>query len=377
MQQAGHEVTMLTSSAQLQPHEIPAGCGIIRRGIIDGIACIVVDVPYHQTMGYARRIRSFFEFIFWVSRLILSEPRAELIYATSTPLTIAIPALIGRWVRRIPYIFEVRDLWPDVPFEMGILRSKLLYRLLKILERTAYRHAVATVGVNDGVVRQMRQEGRWGQTVLCAPNACDTNFFSPDRNGSWFRRQYEIGDAVLVVYTGMLGLANGLDVLMDAAGLLSNVPNLKIAIIGDGKEKPALKARAQRENLSHVLIIDGVPKQQLADVLATADIGVVSFAPVPILELNSANKYADYLAAGLPVVLNYQGWQAGILQKYDAGLSAPMGDTAAFAAAIRRLAADADERKRMGRNARKVAEGPLSRERVVQPILNVLAAMQQ
>src|SRR5690606_9907012 len=104
MRRAGHEVTMLTSSAQLLADEVPAGEGTIRRGDIEGIPCIVIDVPYSQGMSYARRIWSFLAFMFWACWLVLRLPRPDLIFATSTPLTIGVPALVARWFRRIPFI---------------------------------------------------------------------------------------------------------------------------------------------------------------------------------------------------------------------------------------------------------------------------------
>lgn len=372
MAAAGHRVTLLTSGAQLREDEIPSGSGYVRRGLIDGIDCIVLQVAYHQTMSYSRRVLSFLKFMLGCWWVVLTGPRVDLVYATSTPLTVGAVALAARLLRRTPYAFEVRDLWPDVPLAMGVIKPGLFARLLKFVERRIYRHARLLVAVNEDVGEQMLETAGCAKPLVVAPNACDVKLFRPDRGGEEFRRRHGLEDKVLCVHTGTMGPANGLDSVIDVAAALRDVEPLRFFLIGEGNQKDHLKKRVSDQGLANVTIMDGMPKADLADVLATADIGLVSFEAIPILQLNCANKFFDYLASGLPVVLNYQGWQARILAEHDCGLSAPQGDAAAFAAAIRTLAADPARRAAMGRNARKVAETRLNRTNVVAPILKAL-----
>ena len=150
---------------------------------------------------------------------------------------------------------------------------------------------------------------------------------------------------------------------------------LRYALIGEGSQKERLQRRVADEGLDNVLILDPVPKDELADVLATADIGLMTVAPIPILEMNCANKFFDYLASGLPVALNYGGWQGGVLSEHDCGLSACQGDQGAFNAAVVRLAGDQSLRRRMSANARALAETALNRRTVVRPLLERLARL--
>jgi glycosyltransferase involved in cell wall biosynthesis len=372
MQAAGHRVTMLTSSALLREEELPSGRGLVRRGRIEELDCIVLDVPYHQTMSHARRIVSFLQFMaasWWVA---MREPGVDLVYASSTPLTVGAVALAARLLRGSPFAFEARDLWPDAPMEMGLLEPGLLFRLMKAVERSIYHHASFLVAVNQDVGRRMLATLGRDKPLVIAPNACDVRLFRPDRDGSAFRDRYGLQGKLLCVHTGTMGHVNGLDAVLDAAIELKGDERLRFLLIGDGKEKPHLRRRVAEEGLDSVLILDGIPKTELADALATADIGLMTVRPIPVLEINCANKFFDYLAAGLPIVLNYRGWQARILDEHGCGLSAPQGDHEGFVAAIRRLAHDAELRATQGRNGRRLAEGDFSREKVVAPILQAL-----
>ena len=372
MHEAGHEVTMLTSAAQLRPEELPPGRGLVRRGEIDGVRCIVLDVPYHQRMGYGRRIFSFLRFMIAASRIAVTERRIDLLFATSTPLTVGVPALCARWLRRRPYVFEVRDLWPDVPLGMGILEPGLAAWLLKRAERAIYRGARLIVAVNEDVGERVLQTAGKKIPLVIAPNACDLELFRPDRDGGGFRRRHGIEGKILCVHTGAMGPVNGLDDVLDAAAALRDEERLCFLLIGEGREKGRLRERVEREGLSNVRVLDGVPKTELADVLATADLGLMTVRPIPILELNCANKYFDYLSSGLPIVLNYGGWQARALAEGEAGLSAAQGDLDGFVSAIRRLAGEPELRERMAANARRLAETRFDRRKIVARILEGL-----
>lgn len=374
MQRAGHKVTMLTSAAQLRPEQVPPGDGTVRRGVIEGIPCVVLIIPYEQRMSYMQRIGSFLAFMAWACRVVLTVPRIDLVYATSTPLTVGVPALLAKWGRAIPYVFEVRDLWPDIPAALGVIRGRFPIWTLGAFEKTVYRQSRFVVAVNDDMAAAVRSKTNGRTKTIVVSNACDTDLFRPDRDGSAFRRQHGWEDAILCVHPGAMGPVNGLDSILDAACRLRDVPRLRFIIIGKGNQRPRLERRIRDEGLQTVRILDPLPKHDLADALATADIGLMTVAAIPILEWNCANKFFDYLASGLPVVLNYRGWQARLLAQHRCGLSADAGDLDGFVAAIRELAGDVEQRHRMGSNARRLAETDLNRQTVVQPLLAELKA---
>ncbi len=373
MQRAGYEVTMLTSSAQLQDDEIPEGRGVRRRGTIEGVDCIVLDIPYTQTMGYAARILSFLKFMFWCCWIVLTEKRPDMIYATSTPLTVGIPAMLGKLFRDIPYGFEVRDLWPAVPVGMGILPEGLIANVLRFAERAIYRRAAFLVAVNEDVAQCMLKTVGRLMPIVIAPNACDTELFGPAKtDGGAFRKAHGLEGKIIAIHPGAMGPVNGLDAILDAANLLRDEQGLRFVIIGKGPEKERLIARVEAESLDNVLILDAIPKRELVGILGSVDIGLMTVAPVPVLQMNCANKFFDFLSSGLPIVLNYEGWQARLLSENRCGLSSAQGDEDGFVANIRRLASDDIVRSQMGRDARRLAEQQLSRAKVVAPIIDQL-----
>jgi glycosyltransferase involved in cell wall biosynthesis len=372
MRARGHDVTMLVSSAQLRDDEIPLGRGVIRRGTIAGLPVIVLDVPYDQRMGYFRRIAAFLKFMLLACRVALTGERWDLIYASSTPLTIGIPALAGKLFRSIPYFFEVRDLWPDIPVALGIIKNGALIGALRIAELLIYRHARTIVAANRDMARAIGRKTRNRKPIVVVPNACDIDFFNPDRRDGEFRRAYGLEDKIICIHAGPFGKVNHLECVLDAAELLGDTERLSFVLIGEGREKLHLEVLAAERGLSNVLFLDAIDKKDLVAVLADCDIGLMTVIPVTELEWNCSNKFCDYLSSGLPVVLNYRGWHGGLLADHECGLSAAQGDSEAFAEAIGRLAGDDDLRAEYSRRARGLAETVLNRRNVVIPLLDAL-----
>lgn len=373
---AGHRVTVLTSVAQLTDADLAgARAGrFISRLEIDGIRVIAVRVRYRQAMGFAARLAAFVAFMLAGCWFAVFLPRVDVIYATSTPLTVGVPALAARLLRRRPYVFEVRDVWPEVPIAMGILRNPLAVRAATWLERTIYRWASAIVPLSPGMAESVRKSAPPNVEIVTISNACDTELFRPELNGRDTRRSFGWEDRFVCVHTGAMGRANGLDTILRAAQHFRDDPQILFAVIGEGKEKARLLAERERLGLTGLQIGDAVPKAQMPQVLAAADVGLATCAPVPVLEHNSANKFFDYLAAGKPVLLNYSGWQREILETVDAGMGCRMGDDEEFFRKIAELKADAQRRKRMGENARRLAEQRFNRDKLAQKALEVVLA---
>lgn len=358
----GHAVTMVcgahAQSGLRLPWDPVAGWS---RGDVDGIDVISLPLAYSNRDGLARRAATFVGFAARALRLALTETY-DLAFATSTPLTAALPGLAARWLRGKPFVFEVRDLWPELPRALGV-RNPLLLGAMSVLEWAAYRGADACIGLSPGIVAGIRRRAPRGRAITLIPNGSDLELFHPRLRAPLTLPGLAPGDFV-AGFTGAHGPANGLDALLDVARELRRRGDerIKLAFIGDGKEKDRLRAAAAAAGLDNCRFYDPVPKEQLGAITASLDCGLMVLKDVPAFyDGTSPNKFFDYAAAGIPVVNNYPGWLAGLITEAGAGVVVPPGDPVAFADALQALAADPERCRRAGAAARMLAEQRFAR----------------
>jgi len=372
---AGHEVDLVTSWRE------PAA----ERGWFateeEGIRVHWIPVPYENQMGYGRRLEAFARFAIAAAGKAASlDP--DVVFATSTPLTIAIPAVYAARARRAPMVFEVRDLWPEVPIALGALRHPVVRALARGLERWAYRHAEAVValspGMRDGVVRS----GYPTERVAVIPNASDLDLFRPDpeRVRAFRAERAWLGDRPLVLYAGTFGLVNGVGSLVALAAALERLaPEARVLLVGDGAERGAVEEAARRSGVwgRNLFIEPPVPKREVAALFAAADLATSVVIDRPELWPNSANKFFDALASGTPLFINYGGWQAELIERHDLGLACWGVPVEEAARRVAELLGDPARLAAAGRRARALAEQLFDREELAAQLAQVLAAGQR
>jgi len=295
----------------------------------------------------------------WIS---LREP-FDLVFATSTPLTAALPGMAARWLRGKPFVFEVRDLWPELPRAMGVITNPLVIWLMSVLEWTAYHSAHRLIALSPGMVDGIVSRGVEASRITMIPNGCDLELFNPKFNAE--ARERLKTDKLVVVYSGTHGIANGLEAVLDTASVLlrRRRRDIVIMLIGDGKLKPALQSRVVNESLSNVCFRDLMPKTELARLLASADVGLQVLSNVPAFYFGtSPNKFFDYLASGLPVLCCYPGWVSNMIEKHQCGVAVKPEDPEAFADKLVYLADHQCELEEMGFRARQLAEREFNRD---------------
>ena len=360
----GHQVTMLCGNSTLG-HTGVEGRQSVNRGNVDGIDVISLYLPYSNYDNFIKRSMIFLRFAFRSAKIVLTEDY-DLIFATTTPLTAGIPGIIAKIFRQKPFVFEVRDLWPELPKAMGVIKNPIILGGMAVLEYISYRAADRLIGLAPGIVEGIKRIKGNNADVAMIPNCCDTDLFMPGI-GDRSLIPGVTRDDFLAIFTGAHGMANGLDAVLDVAAELKkrSIGDIKFLFIGDGKRKPALMARKKQDGLDNCIFMDPVMKTELAMILAAADVGMMILSNVPAFYRGtSPNKFFDYLATGLPVIVNYPGWVAEILEKEDCGIPVLPGDPAAFADTLIRLRKNPDERKRMGEKARRLAESEFSRDRL-------------
>lgn len=358
----GHRVTVICGAHGLSGLDLPydAARGW-HRGDVDGIDVISLPLAYSNRDSLFRRGVAYVRFALRSVRLALTL-EADLVFATSTPITAAVPGLAAKWFRGLPFVFEVRDLWPALPRALG-LRNPFVLGGMSLLEFLGYRSADACVGLSPGIVEGIRARADERLPVAMIPNGCDLEVFHPAKRARLALPGVGPDDFV-AGFTGAHGVANGLDALLEVAQELKRRGDtrVKLAFIGDGKEKERLAARAAELGLGNCLFFPPVPKADLGAITASLDCGLMVLRDVPAFyHGTSPNKFFDYLAAGIPVINNYPGWLAGLIAEHRCGIVVPPGDVGAFADALQRLAADPAARRAMGAAARALAEKEFAR----------------
>lgn len=360
--QKGHEVTMVCGGDHKRLGLAESGRKNIYRGVIDGIDVIQISMPYSNNDGIGKRAWIFLRFSWKAIRVAMKE-NYDLLFATSTPLTDGLPGIAAKWFRKKKFVFEVRDLWPELPKALGMKNPFLLWGM-SVLEKRSYHAADACVGLSPGICEGIVRRSQKGKPVAMIPNGCDLDLFAPSSDKPDVIPGVKPADTV-AVFTGAHGVANGLDAVLDMAKVLRarNRDDIKLVLVGEGKMKRHLMERAAKEGLNNCIFLGYMPKKELNDVMSRADIGMMVLANVPAFYYGtSPNKFFDYIASGLPVVNNYPGWLADLIHENPCGIAVEPEKPELFADAVIQLAEHPEMREEYGKNARALAEREFARD---------------
>ena len=352
----GHEVTLICGSY------LGSDTGLVgpfmngqRRGVVDGIDVIELELAYANADGFLKRARTFFKYVLGGLKLVFTE-KYDLVFATTTPLTAGIPGIVARWLRNKPFIFEVRDLWPELPKAMGVITNPFILGLMSVLEWVSYHSAHHVIALSPGIAKGIEKRGIALDKISLVPNGCDLDIFDTEVK-AW--RPGTISDTdLLVLFAGTHGIANGLDSVLDAASELRSRGRheIKFLFLGQGKLKQSLIDRAIGEGLDNVIFHEPVDKKRLAGLMVSTDVGLQILANIPVFYYGtSPNKFFDYISAGVPVLNNYPGWLAELISDNGCGFSVPPEDPIAFADVLEKAAGNRLDLKVKGSKARALA----------------------
>jgi glycosyltransferase involved in cell wall biosynthesis len=349
----GHRVTLATGRYQGAETGLSGPFRKGRReGRVAGFQVLEWDIPYANAMGIAARSAAFLRYATAAARLAWRE-KPDLVIASSTPLTVALPALCAKALRGIPFIFEIRDPWPELPRAMGVLPAPIA-PIMEILANLACRRAAAVVALSEGMAETARARGADPARVQVIGNGCDLDLFGP-HIAPW-RPPEAAPWEVLALYAGAHGRANGLGILVEAARLLAaqGETRLRILLVGEGAEKTALMREAA--GLPNITFLPPMPKRDVAGLFAGSQIALHILADCPAFAgWTAPNKLMDGLAAGRPVISNVPGDAARLLTEGGAGMAVAPDDVAGLAAALVSLVEDPARRAAMGAAARSLA----------------------
>ncbi|MGF1684952.1 glycosyltransferase family 4 protein [Photobacterium minamisatsumaniensis] len=367
----GHNVTMVCGSYGGGETGIDSEFVKGRReGIVDGIRIIEFNLSYSNADSFVKRSMTFAKFALKSIGLALTE-KYDVVFATTTPLTAGIPGIFARWLRGKPFVFEVRDLWPELPKEMGVIKNPIILGLMSILEWASYRSAHRCIGLSPGIVEGIKKRGVSADKIEMVPNGCDLDIFS-NTTQPWRPNGVSNTD-LMAVFTGTHGMANGLDAALDAAKELQKRQrdDIKLVLVGQGKLKPELVRRVNDESIHNIIFHEPVNKAKLAGLMNSADIGMQLLANIPAFYYGtSPNKFFDYISAGLPVINNYPGWLAGMIEERQCGFTVEADNPIDFADKLESAADNKQQLVAMGNNSRSLAEDNFDRSKLADKWVN-------
>ncbi len=372
----GHRVTIIASPVSYltgtsPPPPTPAEGG--REGEDSALTILRAYTYPALHKSFVHRVFSFFSFM--VSSFItgLRVDDVDLVWGTSPPIFQAVTAWLLASLKRVPYLLEVRDLWPDFAIAVGVLRNRPLIAASQWLEKLLYRRADRLLVNSPGFITHIQQRG--GQDIALVPNGADPRMFDPAADGAEFRRAHTLEGKFVALYAGAHGMSNDLGIVLEAAAQLADQPKIEVVLLGDGKDKAQLIHRASALGLSNVKFVPSVPKKEMDVALAAADACIAILKPIEMYKTVYPNKVFDYMAAGRPVILAIDGVVREVVDQAQAGIFVPPGDADALAEAIRFLAGNRREGERMGARGRQYIETHFDRQKLSAQMVDILETL--
>lgn len=332
-----------------------------RTEYIEGIEVHYLPIAYENRFGFYKRSESFINYIIKSIRVAKRLKGVDVCYAMSVPLTIGLAAIWLKKLHKIPYIFEVGDLWPDAPVQIGVIKNYFFKQALYSLEKTIYEQAQSVVAlspmIKDAVVKKAP-----GTTVHLIPNMADTEFYFPESKNPVLEDKFGVRNKFVVSYIGAIGYANGLDYFLECARNCqkASLP-IHFFLCGDGGMAKRLQQSAKTIQLTNLSFIPFTNRDGVKELLNVTDASFICYKPLPVLETGSPNKYFDGLAAGKLIVVNFGGWIKDEIEKYSCGFYCDSKQPTDFTQKIQVYINNPGQLKQSQLASRKLAEEKYSR----------------
>ncbi len=366
----GHRVTVIASPVSYLTGKQQGKAHWVTREVDDLGVTILRTYTYRALhRSFLHRIISFFSFMASAFLNGLSVKQVDLVWGTSPPIFQGASAWLLARLKGIPFLFEVRDLWPAFAIAVGVLKNRTIIRLSEWLERFLYRHADHVMVNSPGFIAHVQARGAKAITLI--PNGADPQMFNPQTDGNALRLQHGLADKFVVLYAGAHGMSNDLAVVLQAAELLKNEAHIHFVFLGDGKEKASLEADAVEKKLDNVLFLPSVAKKEMGVALAMADACLAILKPIDLYKTTYPNKVFDYMTAGKPVLLAIDGVIREVVENAQAGVFIQPGNAQNMAEVIRQMAANPEKCLQMGINGRQYIEEHFNRQKLTEQLADL------
>lgn len=365
---AGHQVTMLTEVPNHPSGIIPPEYRgkAYERAPLDGIDVIRVWVKASSVKTFSTRMLFYTTYMInaALAGLVLARGHYDAIYATSPPLFVGGAALAISYLRRIPLLFEVRDLWPESAVALNEITSTRAAALAGKLEEMCYNRSRCVVVVTEGIRRRLEERG-FGAKLALIPNGANTELFRPDPDeGAALRSELGLSGKFLVIYAGIHGMAQGLETVLEAARQLQGEPDVHFLFVGEGPKKRDLLNQQDALGLANVTMLAEQPRGSMPAYMSAADVALVPLRRLDLFRGALPSKMFDAWACGCPVVLSIDGEARQVLEQADGGVFVEPENSRQMADVLLQLKANPERLRHLGQNGRRFVEQYYSRERL-------------
>lgn len=362
----GHEVTVISS---IYSKSDLTATRLVSDQIIEGIHVKVINVLIDNRQSALKRMLTFLQYAAISSWYAITQ-KADIVIASSGPITVGIPGLLARWIRRRKLVFEARDLWPEGAVKMGLLKNGGLIKLAYWFEKVCYTNSSVVIGLSPGIQKDIQT--RFPKCrVQSVTNAANISLFStPVKFNGVVGSSYAL-------YFGNIGQVNHSEYLLDAAQILiaKGRGDIQLLLIGEGQSKDQLKARVQNEKILNVTFLDLMPKTALIGYVQHALASVIPLKPLPVFDTSSPNKLFESMAAGVPVIQTTQGWIKDFIEQHKVGFTVDGINPQELADKLILLKDNPEIGKEMGLRSRAVAIHFFDKDYLATKMLDILKSV--
>jgi len=325
--------------------------------------------------SFFHRLVNFLSFMLSSFLTGLNVKKVDIVWGTCPPIFQGVTAWLVARLKGIPFLFEVRDLWPKFAIAVGVLNNPVIIRMSEWLEKFLYRRADRLIVNSPGYIEHVAKRG--GKHVTLIPNGADPDMFEPPANRSAVRQSLKLEDHYIVLYAGAHGLSNDLGIILQAAKKLESEPMIHFVLVGGGKDKSALVQQAKEMNLTNLTFLPARSKTEMPALIGASDACIAILKPIEAFKTTYPNKVFDYMAAGRPVILAIDGVIREVVEKAEAGVFVPPGNPDALAFAIMDMASHRERGQKMGIAGRKYVEKYFSRAESAAQLTALLEEMDE
>jgi glycosyltransferase involved in cell wall biosynthesis len=371
---AGHAVTVVTAAPSHPAGVLYPGYRnkVWQEEKIDGISVVRLWTFLAPNRGFFRRVASYASYLIAATLAAPCLPKADVVISTTPHFFCGLAGYPLSRLRRVRWVLDVRDLWPDSIVAVGAMRSNIWIRLLKVVERFGYHRAAHVVSASDAFLAHFKAYGIEDGKISVVTNGVDLSLFAAAGDPESFRKRHRLDGKFVAAYVGTHGMAHQLEVILDAADRLRGRTDIAFVLVGDGAERAHLVERCRAMALPNVLMLPQMPREQVPEILAASDAAIVTLRATPLFELVIPSKMFEAMAVRKPIILGVRGHAQRIVESGDCGLAFAPGDAAGLADRVVALAGDSALRRRLGENGHRLVTTAYDREVLARRYLDVL-----